>query len=254
MAQQTSGRRVRRFSAGVLTAALLVACGGGELFALLQIVTPLGGSWSDDNTESLFFSSPPEADQMFASTLTVTATVTSSKGVCGATAGNPVADVPGTLDNGKLTLRLNSVAAPCLEGNFTDLRRLESNAPVAPTPIVYLNDRVAVNLPVGLWSTASGTPTLKFTTTFSVDNGQTTTVAGCDMTNSAAKVPFTGTLHGFNTTTLAVPIIPALDGTAFTQVQFVDGATLKMLNGGQSVTLTRKVDPTPVTVPPTPPC
>lgn len=243
MAQQASRRWVRRVSGGALTAALLAACGGGELLAILQIVTPLGGSWGDGAGESLFFSSPPEADQMFASSITVTATVTSFKGVCGSNGGASVSNVPGTLNNGQLSLRLANAAAPCLEGSFTDLRRLETSAPGVPAKIVYLNDRVAVNLPVGVWSRASGAPTLKFTATSSVNNGQTETVAGCDVTNPAAKVAFTGTVSGFNTSTLAVPRIPALVGTAFTQVEFVDGATLKLQSGGQSMTLTRKPDP-----------
>lgn len=249
MAQRSARRLVRRVSGGVWVAAALAACGGSELFAILQIVTPLGGSWNDDNGEALFFSSPPEADQMFVSKLAVTARVTSSKGVCGATLNNPVDDVPGTLDNGKLTLRLPNAVAPCLEGSFTDLRRFEGSAPGLSAKIAYLNDRVAVKMQAGLWSSEDGKLKLKFQAPDSVfnlniDGSNTEAVLGCDLSNAATPVSFTGTMSGFNTTTLAKPTIPALLGTTFTQVEFVDGATLKMLHGGQSVTLTRKDDTT----------
>lgn len=221
----------------------IAAC-GGDVVALLAIVTPLGGSWSDGGTESIAFTAPSEPEQMFASNLAVLATVTSSKGVCGATTTSPQVDnIPGTLNNGQLTLRLSNAAAPCLEGRFTDLRRLEASAPGLPAKVAYLNDRVAVNLQTGVWVGEGGSPTLKFTAPSSVDNGSTSAVAGCDVSNPAAKLNFTGTMTGFNATTLAKPRIAALVGTAFTNVEFVSGATLTMTNGSQNVTLTRQGDP-----------
>jgi hypothetical protein len=246
MAHRSIGTKARASLTGVVAAAGIAAC-GGEVVALLAIVTPLGGSWSDGGNESIFFSAPAETEQVFASNIAVTASVTSSKGVCGSNGGAQVAGIPGTLNNGQLTLTLLGATAPCLEGSFTDLRRLEVSAPGLPAQIVYLNDRVAVNLQAGLWRGPNGAPTLKFTAPSSVDNGATAAVAGCDVSNSAAKVNFTGTLNGFNTATLAKPSIPALAGTAFTQVEFFDGATLKLLNGGQGLTLTRQADPSGTT-------
>lgn len=249
MAQTSARRVVRQVSGSVLTAALVAACGGGELFAILQIVTPLGGTWvlegsTPADPKTIGFDDAESGDRLFSSKIEVNPTISVLPGVC---ADNSA--LRGTLENGKLTLFPTAPTSTiaCLEGTFTDLRRLELTAPGQAAKLVYLNDRVAVNLDTGLWASPNGTPTLKFTATSTVNNGQTATVAGCDVTNSAAKVAFTGTLFGFNTTTLAVPTIPALEGTAFTQVQFVDGATLKMLNGSQSVTLTRKVDPLPGT-------
>lgn len=240
MAHRSFKTTTRTGLAGMVLAAI-AAC-GGDVVALLAIVTPLGGSWSDGATESIFFSAPSEPEQMFAANLAVTASVTSSKGVCGANGGASVAGIPGSLNNGKLTLTLQGATSPCMEGSFTDLRRLEVSAPGLPAKIAYLNDRVAVNLQVGLWSGPNGAPTLKFTAPSSVSNGASSAVAGCDVSNPAAKLNFTGTMSGFNVATLAKPTIPALAGTAFTQVEFFDGATLKLLSGGQIVTLTRKAD------------
>jgi len=242
MAQQASRRWVRRVSGGALTAALLAACGGGELLAILQIVTPLGGAWRLEGTgDVMTFTGAEDDDKYFSSKLPVSVNLANLPAACGTDS-----TLNGTLDNGRLTLFPTTPASntACMEGTFTDLRRVEFAVSGLPAKQVYLNDRVAVNLQVGVWGSSSGVPTLKFTPTASVSNGLTASVAGCDVTNSASKVAFTGTLSGFNTTTLANPVIPALVGTAFTQVEFVNGATMKMLNGsGRSVTLTRKPDP-----------
>jgi hypothetical protein len=245
MAHASMRRVARRFSGGVLTAALLAACGGGEIFAILQIVTPLAGGWSLEGGGggSVSFIGAEDQDTLFRSTLAVSVNVLPAPpAVCGAT--NPLT---GTLDNGKLTLLPNTTPASttaCITGVFTDLRRLELSVTGEAAKRVYLNDRVAVSLPVGVWSPESGTPTLKFTQPFSVDNGSTAGVVGCDVSNPAAKVSFTGTMAGFNTTTLAVPTAPALLGTAFTDLKFVDGATLTLRNANNAlITLKRKPDP-----------
>lgn len=248
MNQHNRRRRVRQASAGVLTAALLAACGGGEIFAILQIVTPLGGQWvlegsAPADPKTIFFDNAESGDRLFASRIDVNPTLSVLPGVC---ADNDT--LRGTLDNGKLTLfpTAPTSTTACLEGTFTDLRRLELTVPGQTAKWVYLNDRVAVKLEAGLWTSASGTPTLKFSAPSSVSNGLTTPVAGCDVTSSTAKVNFTGTMSGFNTTTLARPVVPALVGTAFTQVEVVDGASLQLRDGsGKTVLLTRQPDPAP---------
>lgn len=255
MAHASKRRVARRVSGGVLTAALLAACGGGELFAILQIVTPLAGSWNlnggdgSDGRVSFADAEPntPESEaKRYLSTLPVGVTVDPGlPASCGVT--NPLV---GTLDNGKLTLLPNTTPAsttPCITGVFTDLRRLELTVSGEAAKRVYLNDRVAVSMQVGLWSPEGGTPTLKFTAPESVGNGLTANVLGCDV---SARVNFTGTMTGFNTATLAVPTIPALTNTAFTDVKFVDGVTLTMRNGsGALITLKRKPDPANSTCP-----
>jgi len=244
---QTSTRRVaRQVSGGVLTAALLAACGGGEIFAILQIVTPLAGQWDAGGGETIAFTAPTEDEQVFLSQLSVTANVGSVSGVCGASL-----DVPGTLDNGKLSLRLPGATAACLEGSFVDLRRFDAVAIGAQPARSYFNSRVDVRLQTGVWVSDNGQLTLKFEGPSSVDNNSSdlNNATGCDLSNTASKVRFSGTMTGFNTTTLARPTIAELRNTVdtalmFRQVEFVDGATLKLLNAtGQSLTLTRKPDP-----------
>jgi hypothetical protein len=249
---QTSARRVaRQVSGGVLTAALLAACGGGEIFAILQIVTPLAGQWNDTTfNESISFLTPPPDEQVFSSQLNVTAALSSASGVCG-DATNAGVDVAGTLDNGKLSLRLPGATAACLEGSFVDLRRFDAVAIGAQPARSYFNSRVDVRLQTGLWVSDNGQLTLKFEGPSSVDNNSSDpgNATGCDVSNTASKVRFSGTMSGFNTATLARPTIAELRNTVdttlmFRQVEFVDGATLKLLNAtGQSVTLTRKADP-----------
>ena len=110
-----------------LAAAGLAACGGG-LLAVLQIVTPLGGQWSSAGfTTTIQFTNLQPATQVFLSRFDVTATIDSDDGVCGATPGNPV-DVLGTLDNGSVVLRPVAPAnAPnCVQGSFSDLRKLDT--------------------------------------------------------------------------------------------------------------------------------
>lgn len=260
MTHSTQQRTFRRASAGVLMVALLAACGGGEILAILQIVTPLAGAWvqQDGSGDLVFFDQAEAEDKLFSAKVPVTVTVSNLPQGCGNDA-----TLNGTLDNGRLTLFPTSPASTtaCMEGSFTDLRRLELVATGAPAKQVYLNDRVAVNLQVGVWSAANGVPTLKFTDTpaapgvASISNGLTAAVAGCDVTNSAAKVAFTGTITGFDTTTLARPKIAQLrsdpsNALLFSQVEFVDGATLKLVSASnQSLTLTRKPDPANTTCP-----
>jgi hypothetical protein len=243
----------------ILTVCLLPACGGGvgEIVAIASIVTPLGGLWENvPNDEFLTFTGPPTETVMFASKLDVTASVTTSTNVCGGgTSGNSV-DLEGTVENGNLVLR--PVGAPaatsCLQGKFTDLRTLEATPTGQPTR-VYRNGRVDVQMGLGLWvSDGSGQLKLKFVDPDSVNNDDTASVTGCDVSVGSTK--FVGDMNGFNTSTNAKPTIPELrsDDPAnvvlFTQVVFVDGATLTLVNpASQAMTLHRKPDTT-TTCPP----
>ncbi len=257
MAHASQGRVARPVSAGVLAAALLAAC-GGDILALLQIVTPLAGSWNDSAFEErINFLTPTPDEQVFQSQLNVTAEVGSASGVCGAPVNDVVA-VEGTLDNGLLSLRRPGAPAPCLEGRFVDLRRFDAVANGAIPARSYFNSRVDVRMATGLWVSENGLLKLKFEGPSSVDNlpgGEPQPATGCDVSNSAAPVNFTGTMTGFNTTTLAHPAIaelrnPVGNALLFSAVEFVDGDTLTLRNTlGQSLTLTRQTDPASTTCP-----
>jgi hypothetical protein len=247
MTRQFTKRQIWRVVGSSAVAAAAVACGGGggEIIALLQIVTPLAGSWDNSTfTESINFLTPDPDTQIFQSSSNVTATVTSKAGTCGDTTRNGVA-VAGTLVNGKLSLHLPAATTACLEGRFVDLRRLDAAALASVPAISYLNSRVDVRLQTGLWTSDNGKFTLLFNNPSSVDNNNTAGADGCDV-SAATHVNFSGTMQGFNTTTLAHPVIPELrnggtNALMFKQVEFVDGDTLKLLDAtGQNLTLTRK--------------
>jgi len=235
--------------------ALLAACGGGAgTIAVLQIVTPLGGDWVEDNSvEKVDFNANPNAVVLFESSLNVTAAVTTADDICGGgfvLAGTDV-DVEGTLDNGDLVLHLPGDPNTCLEGAFTDLITLEAGPPGQPTRL-YKNSRVDVQMALGLWVSGSNNPLkLKFTRPDSVDNNvNTEVVQGCDV-SAITVVKFIGVMHGFDTNTNSKPLIPELrsddnnDFLLFSQIVFEDGATLKLLDSlGNPVTLHREEDTT----------
>lgn len=260
MARRSSGRFTRQAPGSLALAAALAACGGGDLLAVLQIVTPLAGQWSDaSGNENISFLTPPPDQQVFSAQVDVTARVTSLAGVCGDTTGVGV-EVAGTVDNGQLSLRLPGAPGACLEGRFTDLRRLDAVALAGQPARSYFNSRVDVRLQAGLWVSENGQMKLKFEGPSSVnndssaiDNADNTT--GCDVSVAASPVRFTGTMLGFNTGTLAVPTIAELrrdsDSTVLLRnVRFVDGARIELLNAsGQGLTLIRQTDPAGTTCP-----
>lgn len=254
MTQRSTRRVIRQAFGTVSVAAILAACGGGvgEIAAILSIVTPLGGIWKDGANESITFLTPTEKDQVFSTKLDVTARVTSSTGVCGDAGGNGV-NVEGRLENGKLTLRPAGVppAANCIEGSFTDLRRFDAVTLGVPPKRSYTNDQVFVTMDAGLWVSENGKLVLKFEKPSIVANNSAADVTGCDVSNTAAKVNFKGTMQGFDDKKFTRPVTPDLRNSLnntimFTLVDYVDGATLKLLDGaGQSVTLQRKPEPDP---------
>lgn len=253
MAHASKRRVARQASGGVLSAALLAACGGGEIFAILQIVTPLAGLWSDGSSERIQFLMPPPAVQVLNSKVDVTATVVSSTGVCGDTQGNggDGVDVVGTVDNGTASLRLPGAQSDCVRGRFTNLIQFNAEAIGSVAARSYFNSRVDVQMQTGLWVSENGQLTLKFEGPSSVDNNSSDTdnATGCDVSNTAAKVRFAGTMAGYATGAGLRPVIAELRnaGTSapmFSAVEFVGGATLTLRNaGGQTVTLTRRPDP-----------
>lgn len=237
---------------GLAVATGLAACGGGELLAVLQIVTPLGGAWSNPGfTTTLQFTSPSPSVLLFSTKVDVAASVSSADGVCGDTVNNGV-DLVGTLDNGAVALRpLAPANAPnCIQGSFSDLRQLDTVALGGQPARSYTNSRVDVQMQEGVWVSESGALTLKFNEPSSVDNfsgANTEPVSGCNVTVPAAKVSFEGDMRGFVVATLSRPLIPELVNPLnnaekyFTQVEFVDGGTLRLLNAnGVLVTLKRQ--------------
>jgi hypothetical protein len=244
----------------LLTIALLSACGGGGLLAVLQIITPLGGVWrvAPVSKEEMQFNNGVDSS-LFTSQLNVTATITTANDVCDGgfdPAGTDV-DVEGTLDNGDLVLHLPGNANTCLQGTFTDLITLEAGPPGPGLGTQsYINDRVAVEMDKGLWvSTGGAQLKLKFTEPGSVDNDGFSSVIGCvvsppDQFNSNDINNPSSEMDGFNTATRAKPTVPEIKSiltglTLFTQVVFQDGGTLKLLDSnGDSVTLHREEDTT----------
>jgi len=238
--------------------ALLAACGGGAgIVAVVQIVTPLGGSWAVKNTinEDMSFDNTAVESTLFTSQLNLTAEINTDMAIC----GGPDIDISleGTLNNGNLVLSRVGNPNTCLQGSFTDLITLEAGPPSLATQS-YENDRVDVQMDKGLWvSTGGGQLKLKFNEPFSVDNDDPSRVIGCvvsvnpldqfdsnDINNPSSE------MDGFDTGTRAKPTIPEIKSiltglTLFTQVVFEDGATLKLLDSnGDSVTLHREEDTT----------
>lgn len=247
----------------LLTISLLSACGGsgGSAFvAVLEIVTPLGGSWAvvAKPNEELVFDSNLDAPALFTSQLNVNLELTTGEAIC----GGPAANIPlvGTLINGDLVLRRKDPPnnnSTCMEGTFTDLITLEAGSPGQATQ-PYENDRVDVQMNLGLWvSTGGGNLKVKFIEPFSVDNDDSFRVAGCvvsanptdkfdsdDINNPSTE------MEGFDTGTRVKPRIVEIKSiltglTLFTQIVFQDGATLTLLDAqGNSVTLHREQDNT----------
>jgi len=257
--------RIRARGWQLVFVVLLSACfGGAGVVAVVQIVTPLGGSWFVDpaiDAEKLNFNSNLPEKVFFSSELNVTARVTTRSDVCegGFDPLGTEVDLVGKLVNGVVDLRRADSAdgSPnCLEGKFTDLITLEAGPPGSPA-LKYQNGRVDIQLLIGLWVSDGATPLqFKFTEGSSVDNNDVTQeIRGCDLT-AIPVVKFIGTMNGFDTNTRSKPTIPELrsddgdDLLLFSQVVYEDGATIKLLDAlGDSVTLHRVEDTTTVCPP-----
>lgn len=259
----------RSFRKGLLAAGaagVLAACGGGELL-LLAVVTPLNGQWLDQTASSnvtITFVNLNPADYLYKPSLVSNALLLNPSGVCAGTLdvdGN--LPLSGTLDNGRLRLTVTETGATCVDGRFTDLRRLEATVGGGTTPRIFLNDRIDVRLTEGLWvSEGGGAVRVKFdnavgggTFADSVDNGSTTEVGACDVSPGVTPVRLLGTLAGFGVDGSTKPTIAALseeNGGAqrFTQVVFEDGATLSVRTAaGQALTLKRERETAPSSCP-----
>ena len=245
---------------------LLSACGGGAaVIAIVSVVTPLAGDWKVSDTEKLNFDSVPPEVVFFGLQLgevNITATVLTATNVCGggfalATGGTNVPLV-GTLDNGVLMLRREdspNSTNTCLQGTFTDLRTISAGPPGLPT-MLYQNDRVDVQMDLGLWVSDGNAPLkLKFNEPFGIlANNNSAFFEGCVVSVSPPDLFDSDSsnedMNGFVTATSAKPTIPEVRSKSsglllFSQVIFEDGATLTLLNSsGEPVTLHRKPDTT----------
>lgn len=238
-------------------AGVLAACGGGELL-LLAVVTPLNGQWLDQTAGSnvtITFVNLNPADYLYKPALASNALLLNPSGVC---AGDTDIDgnlpLTGTLDNGRLRLNVTQTGQVCVDGRFTDLRRLEAVVGSGTTPRAFINDRIDVRLTEGIWvSEGGGTVRIKFdnavgggTFADSVDNGSTTDVGACDVSPGVVATRLLGTMEGFGVRGLTKPTIAALteeNGGAqrFGPVVFEDGATLSVRTAaGQALTLKRQ--------------
>lgn len=251
--------------------ALLAACGGGlgELI-LLTIVTPLNGTWrldGDVGKEGLQFISPFAQDHLFDSTYDVTAVMLNPADRCGAPDDGNDLQLVGSFDNGKVVLRAKDAPNQpvCVEGSFASLIRFDAAAVGARPAGFYENNRVDVQLGLGLWVDEGATVTLKFGglqrdggggDPGSIDNDEkAVSLRACDSSPGVTKPVLEGKMDGYvkavGASPAERPTIPTLSvvGEAtvrYTDVEFVDGATLTLKDaGGQTITLKRRKETTP---------
>jgi hypothetical protein len=246
--------------AGLLAAGgTLPACsgGGGAGGGGGGVVTPLDGIWDNSAVplERIQFT-VPNTVHLFASTLNVTANVTTSADVCGGGLTAATVAVQGTVDDGRVLLRPagSPAGATCIDGRFIDLRTLQVAADATHPQRNYQNNRVDVGMSLGLWvSQGDGRLKLKFTEPDSINNDEVVKLIGCDVSTLPANGRFSGDMSGFNTGTGAKPAAAELRDTvstalAFRQFVFVDGATITLQNAiGQSFTLHRQAE-SPATI------
>lgn len=241
-------------------AALLTACGGGELL-LLTIVTPLNGAWrlnGDVGQEGLQFQTPLPDEHLFSSRYAVTAAMLDPSDLCGAPVNNNgQLALVGSFDNGEVVLRARDAPGQpvCIQGRITSLIRFDAVATGARPARFYRNSRVDVQLDLGLWVSENGATRLKFSPYASVDNDtQDDPLQVCDV-SSGAPVVLDGLIDGFQTATGTKPTIAALTpagqaAARFTDVVFADGATITLRTAaGAAVTLKRQRESTPTTCP-----
>lgn len=236
-------------------AALLTACGGGELL-LLTIVTPLNGAWrlnGDVGQEGLQFQTPLPDEHLFSSRYAVTAAMLDPSDLCGAPVNNNgQLALVGSFDNGDVVLRARDAPGQpvCIQGRITSLIRFDAVATGARPARFYRNSRVDVQLDLGLWVSENGATRLKFSPYASVDNDvQDDPLQACDV-SAGAPVALDGLIDGFQTATGTRPTIAALTpagqtAARYTDIVFADGATITLRNAaGAAVTLKRQREAT----------
>jgi hypothetical protein len=240
----------------VCAVALLAGCGGGELL-LLTIVTPLNGAWREGGNvanEGIQFTSPGPDVHLFSSKFAVQANILNPASFCDVQDdGSGQLAMAGTFDNGRVLLHAanSPTQATCIDGTITSLIRMQVAAGGGRPARSYVNNRVDVQMDLGLWVSDGGATRLKFSDFDSVTNDTAgNPIQACDVSPGGAPVLLDGLFDGYQVATSTRPTIAALtaNGQAtprFTQVEYVDGATLTLRNaGGQAVTLRRQKETT----------
>ena len=264
----TSKASFRRTLMAAGAAGVLAACGGGELF-LLAVVTPLNGAWrldGDTNQEGLQITSPQADVQLFSNAYDVRALMLNPADLCGGQDNGSGLPLAGRYENGRLVLRAEGVnnAPVCFDATVASLIRMNAAASGARPARFYQNNRVDVNLDLGLWANEAGTVRLKFSglqrvaggDPGSIDNDEVDVpVTACDYSPGVTVPVLAGEMDGFIPSTGAKPTIPSLtvvNGTEerFTDIEFTDGATITLRNAaGQAITLKRQRETTPLACP-----
>ena len=237
-------------------AALLAGCGGGELL-LLTIVTPLNGAWREGGNvanEGIQFTSPGPEVHLFSSKFAVQASMLNPASFCDVQDdGSGQLAMAGSYDNGRVLLHAagSPTQAVCIDGTITSLIRMQVAAGGGRPARSYVNDRVDVQMDLGLWVSDGGATRLKFSVFNSVDNDSLgSQIQACDVSPGGAAVVLDGLLDGYQVATSTRPMIATLtvNGQAtprFTQLEYVDGATITLRSaGGQTVTLHRQKETT----------
>lgn len=247
----------RKMLRGALCAAVLLAgCGGGELL-LLTVVTPLNGAWREGGNvanEGIQFTSPGAEVHLFSSKYAVQANILNPASFCDVQDdGSGQLAMAGTYDNGRVLLHAanSPTQATCIDGTITSLIRMQVAAGGGRPARSYVNNRVDVQMNLGLWVSDGGATQLKFSSFDSVTNDTAgNPIQACDVSPGGAPVVLDGLVDGYQVATGTRPKIAALtaNGQAtprFTQLEYVDGATLTLRNaGGQTVTLHRQKETT----------
>lgn len=167
-------RTQRPSIAAGITLALLAACGGGELLALLPYVAAIGGSWqvAGNNAERMQFNEfPIYGPGPYALTGSYT---TTAKPACGA-AGGATAQITAKLDGNALSLfAAGNTTTPCLTGQSSNVTTLTlSNG------LTYRND-FNPDLAQGMWVDVSDARnSYRFTFNGQQAIGNLTVLRGC---------------------------------------------------------------------------
>lgn len=245
---------------------VLAACGGGvgELI-LTAFVTPLAGAWrvaGNEANETLQFTTPGPQVHLFSSKFDVEANLLNPVNFCDVQDdGSGQLALAGTFDNGKVRLHAKTSPnkAACIEGSITSLIKLEAIAGYGRPTRSYVNRRVDVQMDLGLWVSDDNGTRLKFSTFDSIDNDeQDRPINACDVSPGATSIVLDGQFDGYQVATDTRPLLAALTAAGqnmprYTQVEYVDGATLALRNSaGQTVTLRRQKESTITTCAATP--